>query len=79
MRTTIELPEEQRAELLRLAARQGQKGFSGLIQEAVRMYLERTRTTSESASRALALQGTFRGKAANQFEEAALAARGHWR
>lgn len=39
MRTTIELPDEQRAKLLELAARRGEKGFSKLVQEAVAEYL----------------------------------------
>ncbi len=39
MRTTIELRDDQRARLLELAARRGEKGFSGLIQEAVDRFL----------------------------------------
>lgn len=39
MRTTIELRDDQRARLLELAARRGEKGFSGLVQEAVDRFL----------------------------------------
>jgi hypothetical protein len=40
MRTTIELRDDQRARLLEMAAREGRKGFSHLIQEAVDRFLE---------------------------------------
>jgi predicted transcriptional regulator len=40
MRTTIELRDDQRARLLEIAAREGRKGFSHLIQEAVDRFLE---------------------------------------
>ena len=39
MRTTIEITEEQRAELLKLAAIRGHNGFSQLVQEALNEYL----------------------------------------
>lgn len=39
MRTTIEITDEQRAKLLELAARRGEKGFSILVQEALDLYL----------------------------------------
>ena len=35
MRTTVEIPDVQRARLLELAARRGEKGFSRLVQEAI--------------------------------------------
>src|SRR5690606_23745439 len=40
MRTTVEITDEQRVELLRLAAQRGEKGFSGLVREAIARYLE---------------------------------------
>jgi predicted DNA-binding protein len=39
MRTTIEIPDDQRARLLELAARRGEKGFSALVREALELYL----------------------------------------
>ncbi len=39
MRTTVELPDELRGDLMRIAAIRGQKGFSGVLEEAVRYYL----------------------------------------
>jgi len=35
MRTTLEIPDEQRAKLLQLAAARGMKGFSSLVTEAL--------------------------------------------
>ena len=39
MRTTVEITSAQRARLLALAARRGDKGFSRLVQEALDAYL----------------------------------------
>ena len=41
MRTTVEITDAQRAGLLELAARRGEKGFSRLVQEAVEAILAR--------------------------------------
>lgn len=38
MRTTIELPEDLRYQLLHEAARTGQRGFSHIVEEALRRY-----------------------------------------
>src|SRR5687767_14891424 len=55
MRTTIELTDLQRAKLLELAAQRREKGFSGLVQEAVDRYLAEEESRSERISAALAL------------------------
>lgn len=52
MRTTVELPDEIRARLLELAARRGERGFSGIVEEALERYLaeeERRRGLAEAA------------------------------
>lgn len=52
MRTTVELSDEIRAKLLDLAARRGERGFSSIVEEAVRRYLreeERSRQLAEAA------------------------------
>ncbi len=56
MRTTIEIPDEQRARLLEIAGRRGEKGFSKLVQEALELYLNdhERRDAVETAQR---LQG----------------------
>jgi hypothetical protein len=39
MRTTVELRDDQRAALAALASRRGMRGYSGLVQEALDLYL----------------------------------------
>jgi len=79
MRTTIELTEEQRSELLRLAAKRGLKGFSPLVQEALNEYLQQESKKLHLIDAALGLKGVFQGKAAEEFEERATALRTNWR
>ncbi|MGK5084431.1 ribbon-helix-helix protein, CopG family [Bdellovibrionota bacterium FG-1] len=79
MRTTIELTKEQRAELLRLAAKRGLKGFSYIIQEALDEYLKQESQKLELIGAALGLKGAFQGKAAEEFEERTQELRSHWR
>jgi predicted transcriptional regulator len=79
MRTTIELPDEQRAKLLELAAKRGEKGFSALVQEAVAAYLAQHATGGERVKRALALRGALRGDEGDKLGEATQDARKAWR
>ena len=79
MRTTIELTDEQRAELLRLAANRHLKGFSSIVQEALDEYLRRQGGKEESIATALTLQGSLKGKAADEFEERIESLRELWR
>lgn len=79
MRTTIELPEEQRNELLRLAQQQGQNDFSAIVQKAVAMYLVQNRAYESAKKEALKLKGSFSGKEAYDFEEIVMEVRENWR
>jgi Arc/MetJ family transcription regulator len=79
MRTTIELTEEQRAELLRLAAKRGLKGFSHLVQEALDEYLRHESKKLHLIDAALGLKGAFQGKGADEFETRTQALRSDWR
>jgi predicted transcriptional regulator len=79
MRTTIDLPDEQRAKLLELAAKRGEKGFSVLVQEAVAAYLEQQSRGGERVKRALALRGALRGDEGDQLLAATHEARRGWR
>jgi hypothetical protein len=79
MRTTIELSKEQRAELLKIAAQRGQKGFSQIIGEALDYYLEIIAFKKDKAQEALRLQGSFHGKEADLFEAQVANLREHWR
>ncbi len=81
MRTTIEISDEQRARLLELAARRGQKGFSFLVREAIERYLA---TEGEAdrllrAKAALAALGTLSDEEAERLEETRRRLRESWR
>jgi hypothetical protein len=79
MRTTIELTDEQRAELLKLAAQRGVKGFSLLVQEALDEYLWRQAGKEQAIANALSLRGSLTGKSAESFKERVESVRELWR
>lgn len=79
MRTTVELTEDQRAELLKLAAKRGMKGFSQLVQEAIDSFLDAQATRQSQISEALSLKGSLKGKGSDEFEERTKAIRENWR
>lgn len=79
MRTTVELTQEQRARLLELAARRGEKGFSKLVQEAIDAYLEVYGAQSERTRAAQSVLGTFDSVATSSLEEAFGQSRASWR
>jgi len=79
MRTTIELPDEQRARLLDLAARRGEKGFSRLVQEAVERMLAEDDSRKSRTKAALALKGSMGAKAADDLEASVARVRSTWR
>lgn len=79
MRTTIELSDTQRAQLLKLAAERGEKGFSTLVQEAIDQYLEAEAHRRERVEKALAVLGTLDESAADALEASTQAVRARWR
>jgi len=79
MRTTIELSDDLRARLLRLAAERGQKGFSRVVQEAVEHYLIWDEARAAARQRALGLRGRLSDKAADAVEREIADLRGRWR
>ena len=79
MRTTIELRDDQRARLLELAARRGEKGFSRLIQEAVDSYLEREARRDRSLEGAMSAIGSLPDESADELERVARQLRKNWR
>ena len=79
MRTTVELTDEQRAELLSLAAKRGIKGFSQLVQEAVDEYLRNQGGNERAVNAALILEGCLAGVAAEEFEKRVQSLRESWR
>jgi hypothetical protein len=78
MRTTIELRDDQRARLLELAARRGEKGFSGLIQEAVDRFLAGEGTDS-LIDDALSVLGSLPREEADAMRARATSLRSGWR
>lgn len=79
MRTTVEITPEQRAQLLALAARRGEKGFSKLVQEALDAYLEAQLEDEQKRQRAVRLRGTFTDRDAESVREATRELRNSWR
>jgi metal-responsive CopG/Arc/MetJ family transcriptional regulator len=79
MRTTVEITDAQRAELLKLAAQRGEKGFSAVIREALDLYLRQHRARREKVEKALALQGSFDEAEAKALERSVAQLRGTWR
>jgi hypothetical protein len=79
VRTTIDIGEEQRAQLLKLAARRGEKGFSNLVQEALELYLEAHSRADDKRRRALLLRGALGDKDAKRLRERTASIRGSWR
>jgi hypothetical protein len=78
VRTTLEISDEHRAKLLELAARRGEKGFSGLVQEALELYL-RDQKRHDSVKRAVGLRGYLSSDEANDLEAATARVRSRWR
>lgn len=79
MRTTIEITDVQRARLLELAARKGEKGFSNLVRAALDAYLETERTQQNTRRRALMVRGGFSDRDADQLRRATRDLRRSWR
>jgi hypothetical protein len=79
MRTTIEIKDEHRARLLELAARRGEKGFSGLVAEAVELYLESLARDEDKRRTALRLRGSLSEDDAGELRRAARSLRESWR
>jgi hypothetical protein len=79
MRTTVEITAEQRARLLQLAARRGEKGFSRLVQEAIDRYLSVEIERKERIEAAVAVLGTVSAKSADAMQISVEDLRGRWR
>jgi metal-responsive CopG/Arc/MetJ family transcriptional regulator len=79
MRTTVEIDDAQRAELLKLAAQRGEKGFSSVIRDALDLYIRQHRAKKEAVARALALKGSFSSDEADELEASVQRLRGSWR
>ena len=79
MRTTIEITRDQRARLMEMAARRGEKGFSKLVQQALDAYLKAQAGEEEKRRRTLMLKGALDSRDAGQLRAATRAIRESWR
>ena len=79
MRTTIEMDPEHRARLLEIAARQGEKGFSGVVAEAIETYLVDQDELIERQRKALQLKGRMSEEEAADLTETINEIRDSWR
>lgn len=79
MRTTIEMNDQLRSELLRLAAQKGEKGFSNIVQEAVAAYLVSSEKTAALQRNALKLKGSLKSSDAKSLQEETRKIRDSWR
>ena len=79
MRTTIEISDEQRAALLKIAAERGLKGFSSIVGEALGEYLATRGSDAERTSAALAVRGTLDQLEADELQQNCERLRDEWR
>lgn len=79
VRTTVEIDDAQRAELLKLAAQRGEKGFSSVIREALELYIRQHRAKKELVAQALELEGSFSDDEADALEASVRKLREAWR
>ncbi len=79
MRVTVELKPEHRSLLLAMAARRGDKGFSGVLREALDAYLDAQTESEHRCRKALSLQGSLKLREAKKLRERAAAVRQDWR
>ena len=79
MRTTVEIKDEHRAQLLEIAARRGMKGFSDLIGEALDLYLDSLRSDERARRQALATRGVLSKKQADELRKRTRELRTSWR
>ncbi len=79
MRTTVEIDDAQRAELLKLAAQRGEKGFSSVIREALELYIRQHRAKKRVVAQALELEGSFSDDEADALEASVHKLREAWR
>ena len=79
MRTTIEISDHLRAELLRLAAKRGLKGFSQIVEEALSHYLSTLKNKDRDIKKALKLKGSLSEKEADEILHSVADLRAKWR
>lgn len=79
VRTTIEMKPEHRTRILELAANRGEKGFSGVIAEALEFYLHAQKSRAKAIRNALAAKGSISDKEAAGLLARTRKIRANWR
>jgi predicted transcriptional regulator len=79
MRTTVEIPDELRAKLLEIAGRRGEKGFSRLVEQAIKAFVAAEEGREEARRRALARRGSLSARDASELSVRAADLRKAWR
>jgi metal-responsive CopG/Arc/MetJ family transcriptional regulator len=79
MRTTVELQDDHRAQLMELAARRGEKGFSRLLAEALEGYFAKEHALEEKRRRVLRLRGVLSDEEAAGLRATCQEIREFWR
>lgn len=79
VRTTIEIPDSQRAKLVELAAQRREKGFSRIVQEALDRYLAEHATRSARVRAALEVLGALDPTDADALADSVTQLRSRWR
>ncbi len=79
MRTTVEIKDEYRTRLLQIAAERGEKGFSHVVNEALKRYFDQLGDRSELTRRALGTLGTLDEHEADELEREVVKLRKRWR
>lgn len=78
MRTTVDIDDELRAKLKQLAAERGEKGYSSLINEALREYLRKNDVREDKVRHALKLEGSINDEEVDELEDRIEAAWNSW-
>ena len=79
MRTTVEMRDDQRSALMALAAKRGEKGFSGVLEEAIDEYLDHDEDRRERARVTSELAGALSEAEADALHKTAIEIRNSWR
>lgn len=79
MRTTVEIDDRHRAALLEMAARRGEKGFSGVARDALDAYLKDEKARRKRQREGLTLRGSLKAREAAALRKHVSRVRQSWR
>ena len=79
MRTTIEIPDELREQLLMEAAQRGEKGYSTIVERALRLYFQHGESEPARRASVRRLRGSMHARDAATEHERRAAVRDNWR